>query len=166
MFGFGNNSNNGKTPKQPHTMISPSNYGYSHCFIDDDSQMVLEWEQNGCIPTPELAEKAKKTANERGKQAVMSKQIRKDLSKVSKSNAEIIKNFAATKTTVAQGAKSQFDSYSNMFNGMDKLDSDYDLSKARRQQRIAEIKSTYQDSIQSLRSNQNSRQRAAVAGKN
>ena len=53
MFGFNGNNNNAKMPKQGHTTITPNNYGYSHTFIDDDSQMVLEWEQNGCLPTPE-----------------------------------------------------------------------------------------------------------------
>lgn len=166
MFGFGGNNNNTRMPKQPHTMITPSNYGYSHVFIDDDSKMVLEWEQNGCIPTPELAEKAKKTATERTKQAALSKQIKRDLGKISKANAEIIKNFSAAKTTTAQGAKRQYDSYSQMFNGMDKLQADYDLSRERRNQKIAEIQATYQDSIANLRSNSNNRQRAAVAGKN
>jgi len=166
MFGFNRNSNNARMPKQGHTTITPDNYGYSHTFIDDDSQMVLEWEQNGCLPTPELAAKAKQTATERTKQATMSKQIKRDLAKVSKANAEIVKNFATTKLTVAQGAKKQYDSYSNMFNGMDKLQADYDVSKARRNQRVAEIKSTYQDSVSNLRSNSNNRQRAAAANRN
>ncbi|NES64445.1 MAG: hypothetical protein F6K24_03825 [Okeania sp. SIO2D1] len=157
---------NYRQPKQPKTTITPNNYGYSHCFIDDDSQMLLEWEQNSCIPTPELAAKAKNAASSRGKQAAMSKQIRRDLAKVSKANAEIIKNFAAAKTTTAQGNKRQFDSYSNMFNGMDKLEADYELSKARRSQRLAEIKASYQDSVANLRSNSNHRQRAAAASRN
>ena len=106
MFGFNKNNNNYKMPNQGHTTITPDNYGYSHTFIDDDSQMVLEWEQNGCLPTPELAAKAKQTATERTKQASLSKQIKRDLAKVSKANAEIVKNFGATKLTAAQSAKS------------------------------------------------------------
>lgn len=108
MFGFNKNNNNYKMPNQGHTTITPDNYGYSHTFIDDDSQMVLEWEQNGCLPTPELAAKAKQTATERTKQASLNKQIKRDLAKVSKANAEIVKNFGATKLTAAQSAKKQY----------------------------------------------------------
>ena len=166
MFGFNGNKNNAIMPKQGHTTITPNNYGYSHTFIDDDSQMVLEWEQNGCLPTSELAAKAKQTATERTKQAIMSKQIKRDLAKVSKANAEIVKNFGATKLTAAQSAKKQYDIHSTTFNGMDKLQTDYDLTKARRNQRITEIQSSYQNAVSNLRSNLNSRQRAGAINRN
>ena len=166
MFGYKGNGNNGKMPKQPHTMISPNNYGYSHCFLDDDSKFVLELEKNGNIPTKEIADNIKSTANQRTKEAAMWKGIRKDLGKLSKANSEIVKQATAAKLTTAQGAKRQYDSVSNMFNGMDKLQSDYDLSKARRNQRIAEIQSSYQNAVNNLRSNSNHRQRAAAANRN
>ena len=108
-------------------MITPNNYGYSHCFIDDDSQFILELEQNGNIPTKEIADKIKNTANRRTKEAVMWKGIRKDIGKLSKSNAEIQKHSTGAKLTVAQNSKRQYDSVLGMFNGMDKLDADYDL---------------------------------------
>ena len=166
MFGFNGNNNNARMPKQSHTTITPNNYGYSHAFIDDDSQMVLEWEQNGCLPTPELAAKVKQTATERTKQASISKQIKRNLAKVSKANAEIVKNFGTTKLTAAQSAKKQYDIHTSMFNGMDKLQTDYDLTKVRRNQRIAEIQSSYQNAVSNLRSNSNSRQRTGAANKN
>ena len=166
MFGFNGNNNNARMPKQGHTTITPDNYGYSHVFIDDDSQMVLEWEQNGCLPTPELAAKVKQTATERTKQVAMSKQIKRDLAKVSKANAKIVKNFGSAKLTAAQGSKKQCDSHINTFNGMDKLQADYDLTKARRNQRIAEIQSSHQNAVSNLRSNSNSRQRAGAANRN
>lgn len=157
---------NYRQPKQPKTMITPNNYGYSHCFIDDDSQFILELEQNGNIPTKEIADKIKNTANRRTKEAVMWKGIRKDIGKLSKSNAEIQKHSTGAKLTVAQNSKRQYDSVLGMFNGMDKLDADYDLAKARRNQRMAEIKASYQDSVANLRSNSNHRQRAATASRN
>jgi hypothetical protein len=166
MFGYKGNNNSGQMPKQPHTMITPQNYGYSHVFLDDDSKFVLELEKRGNIPTKEIADNIKSTANQRTKEAVMWKQIEKDLGKLSKANAAIAKHSTGAKLTVAQNSKRQYDSVSNMFNGMDKLQSDYDLSKARRNQRIAEIKSSYQDSVANLRSNSNSRQRAAAANRN
>ena len=166
MFGFNKNNNNYKMPNQGHTTITPDNYGYSHTFIDDDSQMVLEWEQNGCLPTPELAAKAKQTSTERTKQASLSKQIKRDLSKISKANAEIVKNFGATKLTAAQSAKKQYGIHATTFNGMDKLQTDYDLAKVRRNQRIAEIQSSYQNTFSNLRSNSSSRQRAGAANRN
>ncbi|MDE5087619.1 MAG: hypothetical protein O4805_10895 [Trichodesmium sp. St16_bin2-tuft] len=166
MFGFNGNNNNAKMPKQGYTTITPDNYGYSYAFIDDDSQMVFEWEQNGCLPTPELAAKAKQTADERTKQASLSKQIRRNLAKVSKANAEIVKNFGATKLTAAQSAKKQYGIHTTTFNGMDKLQTDYNLAKVRRSQRIAEIQSSHQNTVSNLRSNSNSRQRAGAANKN
>ncbi len=165
MFGFGG-SDNARMPKTPHTFITPDNYGYYHAFLDDDSRMLLEWERNGGIPTPELAERAKKTASERAKQARLSKQLKRDLSKLSKSNAEIVKNLSGTKSTIAQGNKKQYISYSNQFGVMDKIDSDLKLTKAKRNQKLAEIKETFDDSIANLRNNRNSRQKAVVASEN
>ena len=49
---------------------------------------------------------------------------------------------------------------------MDKLQTDYDLTKARRNQRIAEIQFSYQNAVSNLRSNSNSRQRAKAANRN
>ena len=49
---------------------------------------------------------------------------------------------------------------------MDKLQTDYDLAKVRRNQRIAEIQSSYQNTFSNLRSNSNSRQRAGAANRN
>ena len=49
---------------------------------------------------------------------------------------------------------------------MDKLQTDYDLTKARRNQRIAEIQFSYQNAVSNLISNSNSRQRAKVANRN
>ena len=49
---------------------------------------------------------------------------------------------------------------------MDKLQTDYDLTKARRNQRIAEIQFSYQNAVSNFRSNSNSRQRAKAANRN
>ena len=49
---------------------------------------------------------------------------------------------------------------------MDKLQTDYDLAKVRRNQRIAEIQFSYQNAVSNLRSNSKSRQRAKAANRN
>ena len=162
MFGYGSKNNNTRMPKTPHTMILPQNYGFSHCFIDDDSQFVLELEQRGNIPTQEIAEKIKNASSQRTKEAAMWKKIGKDLNKLSKANAEIIKQAAAAKLNVARTSKRQYDSVSGMFDGMDRLTSEYEVTKKCRSQRLSEIRVSYQEAIANLRSNSNQRQKATT----
>lgn len=58
MFGY-NSNNKVKSPSVSHSFITPTNYGMSHVFLDDDSQLLLELEQGGNIPTTEIAKKIK-----------------------------------------------------------------------------------------------------------
>ena len=58
MFGY-NSNNKVKSPSVSHSFITPTNYGMSHVFLDDDSQLLLELEHGGNIPTTEIAKKIK-----------------------------------------------------------------------------------------------------------
>ena len=77
MFGY-NSNNKVKSPSVSHSFITPTNYGMSHIFLDDDSQLLLELEHGGNIPTTEIAKKIKNTAAQRTKEAATWKRIGKD----------------------------------------------------------------------------------------
>lgn len=157
MFGY-NSNNKVKSPSVSHSFITPTNYGMSHVFLDDDSQLLLELEHGGNIPTTEIAKKIKNTAAQRTKEAATWKRIGKDLKKLSKANSEITKQATSAKLTVARASKNQYDSVSRMFNSMERLASDYELTKEHRNQTVRDIRANYQEAIANLRNNSNKSQ--------
>lgn len=154
MFGFGGNNSNARMPKTPRTIISPNeSYGYSNVFIDDADRMLLEWEFNGAIPTQEMVERARETAEKRLEAANFSDEMKEHLSTLSDSNARIIGNLTSTKSKVAQGSKRQYDAWSRHFGNMDALSKRYELSKSRRDYKLTDINETFDCAVANLRVN-------------
>lgn len=81
---------------------------------------------------------------------------------MSKANSEITKQATSAKLTVARASKNQYDSVSRMFNGMEKLASDYELTKEHRNQTVRDIRVNYQEAIANLRNNSNKRQKVTT----
>ena len=155
MFNYKGSNSNARMPHQPRTMINPSTNGngYSHVFIDDADRMTMEWEYNGGIPTQEMVEKAREASTQRLEAASLSDEMKEHLSSLADSNARIIGNLSSSKSKAAQGAKRQYDAWSRHFGNMEKLDSSYDLSKSRRDHRLADIKETFDYACAHLRVN-------------
>jgi hypothetical protein len=84
---------------------------------------------------------------------------------IAQSESTIAKFWSKSKLVVAQSVKKQWDSFNQMFTGMDRLWAGYDVGKTRRQQQFQMIDKQRQTTIGAMQQ-KHSEQLAALSSKN
>ncbi|NEN88469.1 MAG: hypothetical protein F6K48_05830 [Okeania sp. SIO3H1] len=161
----GNKNSAGKTAAISPGCITPDSNGYSNIFLEEGSNAVNTWEANGLMSSAEQNTSLKEVAKELKKQATFASQDFNSIKSIVKSEATIAKFWSKSKLIVAQSVKKQWDSFNQMFTGMDRLWAGFDVGKHRRQQQFQMIDQQRQATIGTMQQ-KHSEQLAALSSKN
>ncbi|NEQ37015.1 MAG: hypothetical protein F6K40_12320 [Okeania sp. SIO3I5] len=160
----GNRKSGGKTATISTGCITPDNGGYSHVFLEEGSNAVNTWEAQGLMLSETDVLGNQELAKEMKKQAAFAGKNYAAIKSMAQSESTIAKFWSKSKLIVAQSVKKQWDSFNQMFSGMDRLWAGYDIGKTRRQQQFQMIDRQRQTTLGTMKK-KHSEQLSALSSK-